>query len=129
MVMLNTDYEDVSIPKERTFLDRAYDYLQSGEIGRARGMLFTALTRIRRHLNTREWNLYLSRVCLEHPVHTLIHGESVPAAPWNSSQGNTERKHWTGERTTLQRQGMYAEDCSCLLCRIADSLGERKVNG
>jgi hypothetical protein len=124
MVMINTSSKDISTPSEHAFLDQAYDYLQSGEASRAKDMLFAALTRIRRHLNTREWELYLSRVCLVHPVHGLIHEDrprtETRKGPWTHPAG-TERADDTWSRAN---QGGGPEPQLCLLCGIADLLGE-----
>ncbi len=114
MVKINAQREDISIPSEHGFLDRAYVHVQSGEVNQAKEMLLAGLTRIRRHLNDREWALYLSRVCIRHPVHELFHFEanSIPAL---ESSGEA-RRFTKGHKDTVPRLSSYY---SCVLCRIA----------
>jgi len=122
MVMINTISEDISIPSEHAFLDQAYDYLQCGEVRRAKDMLFAALTRIRRHLNTREWELYLSRVCLAHPVHGLIHEDCLKAEPRKTMWVCPAGMERADDTCRPANQGGGAEFQSCLLCDIAHLL-------
>ena len=115
--------EDISTPWEHTFLDRACDYLQNGEVDRAKQMLFKTLIRIRRHLNSREWELYLSRVCLCHPVHGMIHGNRHTGKSSSRSQGeakHTDREDCKCHQRIEMVSGSHSKHNSCVLCHFKD---------
>lgn len=121
MVRMNTQMEDISTPSEHAFLDRACDYLQNGEIDRAEEMLVKTLLRIKRHLNSREWELYLSRVCLCHPVHGMIHNNRRTGKVLRHSQGEQEQTDRENCECHQRREtvlpGRFAGNL-CVLCHI-----------
>ena len=122
MVKMNVQIEEIGTPSKRAFLDTACDYMRNGEVRRAKEMLFKTLMRVKRHLDSREWELYLSRVCLCHPVHTLIHDNRYAMKALVHPQAE-ERYSERSDCPCSQRAEtlLHAQSAfnSCILCQIS----------
>ena len=85
------DDETTASPTQ-TFLDRAYAYLLSGDTKEGMVLLADTLRKLKMKLESKEWDEYISDVCLRHPVAGLVHQDPFTGRAYRKPRGGIPLK-------------------------------------